>query len=313
MNHRIFTLTPNPGIDHTMTVPEVRLNVVLRSLDIRKDPGGKGFNVARSLKALGVESTALAFVGGHTGDLITDLLSEWGVDTHLVRIRDETRTNWVVTDPQGRQHVKVNEPGPVITPEENAALTQRVETLAQAGDLWVLAGSLARGLAVDFYRDLVQRVQSKGARAVLDASGAALAAGIQAAPYLVKPNALEAEEATGIRVESPADAAAAVRELFGRGIQIVAVSMGADGLVLGGAGGEVVHARPPQVRALNAVGAGDAAVAGMVYALGQEWSLAEVARWGAANGTAAAMRAGVDFSPLDEVTAMARRVSVSIL
>lgn len=309
MAPRIFSITPNPNIDRTVTVPELRLNEVLRAADSRLDAGGKGLNVARALHALGSDCTAIAFFGGPTGDQEIAMLREIGIDVRAVPIRDETRSCFVVTDPEGAQHVKVNEPGPIVTESEQAALLRLVEREAHAGDLWVAAGSLPRGVPAGFYRRIVERLHARRARAVLDASGPALAEGLAAHPFLIKPNADEAAQVAGRAIASPQDAAAAMPGLLAQA-EIVAISLGAAGLVLG-SGEQVVHALPPAIVARNAVGAGDASVAGMLYALARDWPLEEVARWGAACGTAAAARPGVDFAPLPEIEEVAARVTVT--
>jgi len=308
---RIVTLTPNPVLDRTLTVPRVLLDTVLRADEVRLDAGGKGFNVSRALKVMGTDTLAMALAGGATGTLLEQMLHDWGVATHFVWVHDETRTNIVVTEADGARHLKVNEPGPLVSAEELARLLAAVEAEVRPGDLWVLAGSLPRGVPADLYARLIECVQSRGALAVLDASGAGLKLGLQARPFLAKPNALEAAEVTGLPVATVDDAVSAAKALCAQGVAVVAISLGSDGLMVAAGGPDsmqVCHAQPPSVQALNTVGAGDAAVAGMVWALAQGKGLDELARWGAACGTAAAMRAGVTFGTFAEVEAIAQAV-----
>ncbi|MGL4648737.1 MAG: 1-phosphofructokinase family hexose kinase [Caldilineaceae bacterium] len=318
---RIVTLTPNPVLDRTLTVPQVTLDTVLRATEVRLDAGGKGFNVARALTTMGAQQTfggdavlAMALVGGATGALLESMLHAWGVATRFVQVQEETRTNIVVTEADGARHLKVNEPGPLISAFELEQLLAAVDDEVRSGDLWVLAGSLPRGLAPDFYARLVTRIQARGARVALDASGEALRLGLTSAPFLAKPNGLEVAEATGLPVNDPSEAAAAARRLVAMGVAIAAISLGSDGLVVGSAvgGGEtqVLHARPPTITARNTVGAGDAAVSGCLWALLLGEDADSLARWGAACGTAAAARAGVTFGTLDEVAAVANQVQV---
>lgn len=312
---RVVTLTPNPVLDRTLTVPQVLLDTVLRADEVRLDAGGKGFNVSRALKTMGSESVAMALVGGATGALLEEMLHAWGVTTRFVQVHDETRTNIVVTEADGAHHLKVNEAGPQIRPHELEQLLAAIDDVLQPNDLWVLAGSLPRGLPADFYARLIERIGARGGAVVLDASGEPLRQGLQAAPFLAKPNALEAAEATGLPVAGVEEAAAAARRLLAQGVRLPAISLGADGLLLAALEGaatvpEVWHAQPPPIVALNTVGAGDAAVAGMVWALAQGLAAPEVVRYGAACGTAAAARAGVTFATLVEVEAMAQQVVV---
>lgn len=308
MAPRIFTVTPNPVLDRTLTVPQLILDDVLRAAEVHLDAGGKGFNVSRALAAMGTPSTAMAFLGGSTGQKLAQMMAARGVLCDFTPIAEETRTNIVVQEPGGR-HLKVNEAGPEIAPDEVQAMLSRIGEVAQEGDIWVFAGSLPRGVAADFYRICIATVQARGARAVLDVNGDSLLEGLRARPFLAKPNLQEAGQATGREVRTIDDAWCALQSLIDGGVIIAAISMGADGLITAN-GGQFVWARPPSVVARNTVGAGDATVAGMIWALAQGWELEECARYGVACGTTAVTRPGVDFGALDEVKTMAQRILV---
>jgi 1-phosphofructokinase family hexose kinase len=226
-----------------------------------------------------------------------------GISTDLVHIAGETRTNTVISDADTQRYIKVNEAGPTVRAEEMAAFVDRARARVRPGDLWVLSGSLPPGLPRDFYAQLVTVVQREGAKALLDSSAEPLRLGCLASPYLVKPNAVEAAQMTGQAIDSVGDALGAAEFFLRQGIQCVALSLGADGLLLAWQR-RAVWARPPRVRALNPVGAGDALLAGVAWALEQRLPLEEMARWGVAAGTAAAMREGVDVGTRSEVQAL---------
>jgi 1-phosphofructokinase family hexose kinase len=288
----IITVTPNPVLDRTLTVPDIEFNTVLRASAVRLDWGGKGFNVSRTLQVLGAESLAMGFVGGATGNMLEQGLHGLGIESDFVRIAGETRTNVVITEPGSERHVKVNEAGPVISEAEQAAFFERVRDRVQRGDICVMAGSLPPGLPPSFYAELIAVLDQLGVSSVLDTSGEALRLGWAAGPTVVKPNALEASEILERAINSTEDAVNASRALLQDGVQIAAISLGADGLVLGDKDG-VVLARPPAIQERNAVGAGDALAAGLVWALEQGFRLIDVARWGVATGTASAAVDGV--------------------
>lgn len=302
----IVTVTPNPVLDRTLIVPRIKLNEVLRAAATRLDWGGKGFNVSRALKALGTESVALGFIGGATGQLLEQGLHELGIATDFVHIAGETRTNIVIAEQDTGRYIKVNEAGPVVSAEEQAAFFSLVRRRVRPGELWVLSGSLPPGVPPDFYADLITAVQQAGAQAVLDTSGEPLFLGCRAGPYLIKPNASEAQEVTGQEIHSDEDALVAARFFLEQGVQIVALSLGAEGLLLASRGW-AVRARPPRVQARNPVGAGDALVAGLVWTMLRGLPPEETARWGVACGAAAAMSEGVAFGSREEVEALYRR------
>lgn len=298
----IITVTPNPVLDRTITVPELALNDVLRAAEVRLDWGGKGFNVSRALAAMEMPSLVMGFLGGATGEMLDAGLRQLGLETDFITVAGETRTNIVIAEPSGR-HIKVNEAGPTVAAAAQTALMDALTSRLKPGDICVLAGSLPPGIAPDFYARLIRVVRAAGAVAVLDASGDALRLGVDAAPNLVKPNEHEAAQVTGRTIRSIDDAARVARLLTARGVGIAALSLGAEGLVLA-AGERAVHAQPPRIREVINVGAGDAAVAGMVWALAQEYDLGELARWGAAFGAAAAAKAGVSFGTRAELQIM---------
>jgi 1-phosphofructokinase family hexose kinase len=315
----IVTITPNPVLDRTLTVPKIMFNEMIRATTTRLDWGGKGFNVSRALQALGLKSTAMGFVGGAVGKQLEEGLNRTGVTTDLIHIQGETRTNVVIAEAGGpeanqeysvakeHRYVKVNEAGPTVTPDEAIRLLDRVREKVHRGDLYALCGSLPPGLPSDFYAQLIAVIQQYGAKAMLDTSGEALRLGCAAAPYLVKPNVTEAENVSGQTIQSEHDALKAATFFLDQGIKLVALSMGADGLLLASEGIQI-WARPPKVQTPNPVGAGDALLAGLVWALRQGTSLAEMARWGVAAGTAAAMREGVSVGIKEEIETIYQQV-----
>lgn len=303
----IITVTPNPVLDRTLTVPRITFNEMTRATASRLDWGGKGFNVSRALQALGAKSLALGFIGGVTGQTLERGLHALGIRTALTPIAGETRTNTIITDAE--QYIKVNEAGPTVQAHELAAFFDCARERIRPGDLWVLSGSLPPGLPPDFNAQLITLVQAQGARALLDSSGEPLRLGCAASPYLVKPNAVEAQELTGIEIQSDADTLAAARFFLDQGIKLAALSLGADGLLLASQE-QAVWARPPRVRAQNPVGAGDALLAGVAWALARSLPLEQIARWGVAAGTAAAARQGVSVGTRAEVESLYEQVEM---
>ncbi|MCC6453610.1 MAG: 1-phosphofructokinase family hexose kinase [Caldilineaceae bacterium] len=305
----IYTVTLNPGLDRTLTVPALYENSVLRATSSKLDWGGKGFNVTRALQALGVESVALGLVGGFTGQMLTQGLADLGITTDFVQIPGETRTNTVIEESGSGRHLKVNEAGPTIDAAAIDALRARILAHLRPGSYWALCGSLPPGAPPSLYADLTTLIQSHGAFVCLDASGEALRLGLTATPFLVKPNAEEAAGVTGITISDAPSTRRATAALIDQGAEWVALSLGADGLLLTN-GDQSIYARPPQVAVQTLVGVGDALLAGLLYALHHKLPLAGMARWGVAAGTAAAMTPGVGVGSVGEVRALVARVSL---
>ncbi|OGO59241.1 MAG: 1-phosphofructokinase [Chloroflexi bacterium RBG_19FT_COMBO_47_9] len=283
----IYTITLNPALDREMTVPEMDLDRVLRANAIQTDYGGKGFNVSRALLALGVESIALGFIGGVTGDQMIAGLSQLGIRTDFVRVQGETRINMIVVDVGHTHYLKVNEPGPLVTDIEAEVLLDKMESRVNKGDWCVLAGSTPPGIKPRFITEIVQRIQSLGAFAILDMEGACLRAGCEANAFLVKPNVTEAGELLGNQIRTIDDALIALARIHLLGARQVAISLGKTGAVYSDGTG-TWWAKPPSIRERNPIGAGDAMLAGMVWALQMNLTGNEVLKWGVASGAAAA-------------------------
>jgi len=305
----IITVTPNPALDRTLTVPELVFDEMVRASDSRLDFDGKGVNVSKALHSLGAATLIMGFAGGTAGEQLERGLAAQGYATEFTHVAGETRTNTLIIDAATGHYVKANEPGPTLQPDELVAFFAKARERVRPGDTWILSGSLPPGAPVDFYARLVRLVQEHGARALLDTSGEPLRHGSAAGPYLVKPNAGEAQDLTGQPIADDADAIRAARFFLDRGVELVALSLGADGLLLASRNA-TVRARPPRVVALNPVGAGDALLAGIAWALERGLALPEVAHWGVASGTAAAIGAGTGAAPRGEVEALYAQVQV---
>ncbi len=305
----IYTVTLNPAVDKQITVPTVSLGTVLRASAVQSDAGGKGFNVSRALKMQGTNSCALGFVGGATGEFLIKALADVGVDTDFIQVSEATRTNVSVVSEGEGPHLKVNEAGPTIDEATVGQFLTKVESLAQAGDWWVLAGSLPPGVPADIYATLTKLLSEQGVNVVADTSGAALEACIAAKPALIKPNHHEASVLLGREIDTLADAAAAAIELQARGVDYVVISMGGDGAVLATDNTAYV-AEAPTIVERNPVGAGDAMVAGLVKQLSEGNSAAEALRWGIATGAVSASLDGTAFGSNAEVAELASQVVI---
>ena len=281
-------------------MPSLRLGELNRAREVRLDVSGKGINVSRALLRLGVASRIIAFLGGSTGRALSEGLAAEGLNATIVEVADETRQNITIVDEATGTYTKVNEPGAAVSATDLAAMVTLVTQAAEADDLWVFSGSLPPGAPPDFYAQLITIVQERGGRAFLDSSGEAMRQGLAARPFAIKPNSEEAGEVLGCPVVSDEDHLLAARHFQQTGSPLVCLTRGARGLVLA-YGDAILFAAPPPVAAASPIGAGDATVAGLVWAVLDGCDPVETARRAAACGTAAALQEGTGVG--DRVTA----------
>ncbi len=306
----IYTLTLNPAVDRELTIPAIEFNTVLRATDWRVDVGGKGFNVSRMLMSLGMPSTALAFAGGRSGEMLCDGLETLGVSTDFVWIEGDTRTNISIITADHDRYIKVNEPGPTVSAKDQTALLDKIDGLARPNDWWVLSGSLPPGIAATFYAEAITIIQKKDARVILDSSGAALHHGCMANPFLAKPNDVEAQALTGLPVENLEQIAEVITAVHHLGPAHVVISLGKEGAVFGD-GQDAWLATAPPISEANPIGAGDSMVGGLVWGLSQGQGLDEAMRWALACGSATASQPGTAVGSRELVEALATQVRIT--
>ncbi len=305
----IFTVTLNPAVDRELTVDTISFDTVLRALDWQVDCGGKGFNVARMLKSLGISSMALGFAAGKSGEMLADKLKALGIETDFIWVEGETRTNVSIVSAENGQYVKVNEPGPTITETDLGLLAKKIGERVVAGDWWVLAGSLPPGVPPTYYSELITIIQSAGAKVFLDTSDEALRQNCAAKPLLVKPNDEEAHELTGLPVGTKEEIAAVGTAISAMGPANVIISLGKKGAVLVN-DGQAWLAASPKIEAANPIGAGDSMVAGVVWGLSKGDSMQDALCKGIACGAATAGQKGTSVGSLEQVNQLLAEVQL---
>ena len=288
----IVTLTMNPALDVSTSTAAVRPTDKLRCSTPGFEPGGGGINVARVVHALGGEVLALFPSGGPAGATLCHLLQAAGLRFRAIPIGGATRESLTVDEEESGEQYRFVLPGPELTAAEQAECLRAVEAAAPPSGFVVASGSLPPGAPADFYATLGAACGARGARFVLDTSGAALRHGPGARAYLLKPNLREAEELLGTAIRGEAAEESAAREMVERGFaRVVVISLGSRGAVF--ADGSAAGRLPPiAVEAKSAVGAGDSMVAGIVLGLDRGLAVAEAVRLGQAAGAAALLTPG---------------------
>jgi 6-phosphofructokinase 2 len=297
----VQTVTLNPALDRTLWVENIRPDDTNRIVREDRYAGGKGIDVSRVLTTLGIESKALGFVGGFTGDELEGRLLNEGIACDFVRIAGETRTNIVVNDKQAENQMVFSAGGPEIQPYELMQLMRKIEGLKQP-DVVAISGSLPRNINPEIYRRIIELARDKGARVVLDTDGEALSMGVRACPDIIT-------RLVGQALESVEDILRAARCVQQGGVATVLVSMGPRGMLWVGRDG-AYRAMPPKVEVVNTIGAGDSSVAGYVYGLVRGLEPPKALACAVAAGTATVMRPGTALCREEDFRELLNRTSV---
>ena len=286
----IVTLTLNPALDVSTSVPVVTPSHKLRCQTPRYEPGGGGINVSRVCHRLGQPSVAVLPLGGPVGRRVADLLADDEIPVHAIEIANDTRESISVSEEATGQQFRFVLPGPTLSgPELTACRTATVEAAAGSSCV-VVSGSLPEGVDPGILGQLVAALPE--ARVVIDTSGPALAAALDSGAHLVKPSARELSQLVGRPLETETEVTEAAVEVHERGrVRAVVASIGAGGAIMVDDDG-VRRVRAPAVDVRSAVGAGDSMVAGLAVGLQRGLSHHEALALGVAAGTATVMTDG---------------------
>lgn len=300
---RVYTVTLNPSLDYTVSVDNFRLGYTNRTASELLTVGGKGINVSTVLKNLGIESTALGFVAGFTGQEAIRQLTERGIESGLITLEQGlTRINVKLQSVEGTE---INGQGPEIPQEKFAQLSERLAALT-AGDVLFLSGSIPASLPKDTYMHMMERLAA-GVMTVVDASGELLTKVLPLHPFLIKPNHHEIGEIFGVTLQDRASVIPYAKKLQAMGARNVLVSLAGEGAALLAEDGSVYESPAPKGALVNGVGAGDSMAAGFMAGWLEKADYGHAFHMGVAAGSATAFSEGLATG--EEIAALFRKIS----
>lgn len=286
----IYTITFNPALDYIVKMEEFNLGHVNRSGNEFVYAGGKGINVSIVLNNLGVKSKALGFIAGFTGDEIERRVRDFGCDTEFIKLSSGmSRINVKI---KADVESEINGGGPDISEEALNNLYSQLDKLAE-GDILVLAGSVPKTMPTDVYERIMERLQEKNVKFIVDTTGESLLKVLKYNPFLIKPNHHELGDLFGVKLNNKEDVIGYAKKLKNMGAQNVIISMAGDGAVLIDSNGDVTTSNVPKGIVKNSVGAGDSMVAGFIAGYLNSEKVEEGFKLGVATGSASAFSEGL--------------------
>ncbi len=291
MTEKIICVTPNAALDRTLVVPDFAVGHISRIKRGVVVPGGKGLNMMRAVKILGGHPLSMGLLGGHTGRMVAAMVQEAGYKAEWTWFDGETRTCTIIANADGVSTV-INESGQVGSSDWRA-LADDVWRVAESQTVSAICfcGSLPEGAPADAPADAVQRLKALGKRVWIDTSGPTLSNAIAAKPFAIKVNAEELAAAMNLDAQKRTEVIDAAKALLDEGIQILVISLGAEGALLF-AKDVFLKATPPRIQPIDPIASGDCLHAGIVTALARGESHTEAIRSGVAAGTVNALYAG---------------------
>lgn len=291
----IYTLTVNPSLDYVLDMKSFEKGIVNRTTGELIMAGGKGLNVSMVLKNLEVETTALGFCAGFTGEEIKLRMKEKGVLCDFIQLDEGfSRINVKIRSAQteGGEETEINCQGPVVTKDALSDLMRKLSDI-NAKDYLVLAGSIPSSLPSTLYSDIMSFLFEKGVNVVVDATKSLLVNCLQYRPFLIKPNNHELGDIFGIELKTADQVIPYAKKLQEKGARNVLVSMGEKGAVLVTEDGQLLSCKAPKISVINTVGSGDSMVAGFLKGYLDTLDYNTALKMGIACGSASASREGL--------------------
>ena len=302
----ITTICLNPALDRTVTVDSLHPGQVNRIRTSRTDVSGKGVNVAVVCRRLGLEAQVIGCAGVDGYAKLQAKAKTEGIGCDFHTVEGAIRVNTKVFPLDGSGVTELNEPGPTLMAEDLDVFFDLAIEKTQGSDFVVITGSLPPGCPAHTYRELIRALKVP---CILDVGGEALRLGVEAKPFLIKPNHHELAATVGHELHTMEDIQAAAQSFVNRGVRHVVVSLGKDGALYVGEEG-CFYAPEIPVEVKSTVGAGDALVGGLLYGLITGGSMREGFRAGAAAGTASVMTEGTQLIIPDDFMRLIQRVQI---
>lgn len=305
----ILTVTLNAAIDKRYVVEEFKVGEVNRVKECAYVPGGKGLNVSKPAAVAGAEVVATGFVGGHAGNYIEASLKDYHVKSAFYHLEAESRSCINIWDEKNCVQTEFLEPGFTVTESEFQGFVEEFKELVKKVDVVAMSGSVPKGLDGTAYQKLVKVVKDAGKKVILDTSGKLLEMGIEACPTMIKPNIDEIRMLTGKECNEIGEIVEAAKEIHARGVEVVAVSLGADGSLAVSDEG-VFRAIVPRIDAVNTVGCGDSMIAGFALGFAEGLDIEETLRKASAISAAAALREETGYFVMEDMQRLYPQIKI---
>ena len=274
---------------------------VNRTKDDDIQANGKGVNVSLILKMLGVDTTALGFRAGFTGNYIEDYLQEKEISTDFIEVPGMTRINVFTQVNQTKEEYKLVNQGPEIPQEKVEVFLDQIRNL-QAEDYLCISGSLPRGIESTILVDISRICQERDVHLIIDSSYKEIMDCLPYHPFLLKPNEEELASWFGEIIDSEEAYLFYGQQLIKAGAQNVLLSLGSGGAIFFSQT-KIIRGNSPIGKVVNTACAGDTLLGTFLAGYLTEQPLEETLRKSLAAGSSTAFRKGLtDFSDVKELS-----------
>ncbi len=309
---KVVTVSLNPCIDKTIFVERITMGGTHKVTDVQNDISGKGINVGIALQHFKVPAICLGFNYSNGSKIVEKSLNDQEVDFDFVRVEGELRTNVKVFENETKTMTEFNEFGRFVEKESVDKLIQKIEDYFESTNILVLDGSVPQGVPNDIYKRITEMAVERGVITILDATGELLLEGIQARPYLIKPNIDEFQSTFGIEASDRNSIIAGARKIISQGVTYVCISMGREGALFV-TKNRALYSKTLDIEIRGIQGAGDSMVAGFCTAIGKGASEEEMLRYAMAAAAGSLQYAGTKICTLEDLNHLMPKVEIEVV
>lgn len=311
----ITTVTLNPSLDVILELKKFKLNQYNIVQKVNKIPGGKGINISKAVRAYGLETMALGFIGGHNGQYILEQLNEYGITTNFWHIEQKTRANIIIIEEGNKTHTLLSEPGPEISEYDLNHFKLLFFRIMAQSRIVTLSGSLPSKVPEEIYFQLIELAHQRNVLTILDAAGKPFEEGLRAKPYLAKPDLRASEgEIFQKRVDHPGIALEIAQLILQFGAKIAVVPFGENKDIIATEEGAWL-AESIIENVVNIIGSDEAILAGFAIKLieKEKEQITNIIRFAMACGLASALTEDEEFHNKDDIRACFPNIKITKL
>ncbi|MCC2251199.1 MAG: 1-phosphofructokinase [Bacillota bacterium] len=301
----IYTCTMNTAIDLYVAIDNLKPNRVNRTFDEDYQANGKGVNVSIMLQKMGIENTALGFIGGFTGKFIEEELTKQGINSDFINVDGITRINVFVN---ADEEYKIVNQGPEVGQKDVDNLLQKIKAIPK-GSILIVSGSLPRGVEESILVDIAKICAENDVNLVIDSSSSIVLETLPYRPYLLKPNEEELAHLVGKDMPlSEQEIIVYGKELLYKGAKNVIISRGGNGAIFLN-DNHLVNVSSPVGEVVNTACSGDSLLAAFIAKTMENAPLDVTLKYAVATGASTAFSKGL--SDLSNIAELMKQVSIT--
>jgi 1-phosphofructokinase family hexose kinase len=273
-----------------------------------KDVGGKGINISSALLTFATVSTYVLLPEDGKAEF-EHVLKKRGLNIRAYQGEGRIRENITVHHTDGGE-TRISFRASEQRMETYLKIERDIDSHLDSGDIFALAGSIPEGISVDRLAGFMARLADRGVITVIDSKSFTARHIKRARPFVIKPNGQEMLTycaQTGIdHVENTKGMVKRLASALGCAVMLTRGS----GMSYLCHGNVLCSTKPPKIDSVSTIGAGDSAVAGLIYAVSQGLSDAECLRYATAFGTAACLESGTNPPKRENIKDLLRELYV---